>query len=93
MKQAPYKGLYDLNNGHLTTTAGVLQMAQKIFTQFIPITFPEAARSEGAQLRARVAATEGAVARLQSRLAAADLLIKELFLENCSLAHQPTRLL
>ncbi|CAG9113613.1 unnamed protein product [Plutella xylostella] len=53
----------------------------------------QAARSEGSQLRARVAAAEAAAARLHARLASADLLVKELYVENCQLSQHQTRLL
>ncbi|GBP53593.1 Blastoderm-specific protein 25D [Eumeta japonica] len=48
-----------------------------------------AAAAEAMSLRARVASAEAAAVRLQQRLAAADLLVKELYLENCQLAHHP----
>ncbi|XP_068632838.1 ninein homolog isoform X2 [Battus philenor] len=43
----------------------------------------------GAALRARAARAERAAQRLAARLAAADLLVKDLYLENCRLAHRP----
>ncbi|KAG7306450.1 hypothetical protein JYU34_009086 [Plutella xylostella] len=53
----------------------------------------QAARTEGCALRARVAAAEAAAARLHARLASADLLVKELYVENCQLSQHQTRLL
>ncbi|XP_052739641.1 blastoderm-specific protein 25D isoform X2 [Bicyclus anynana] len=41
------------------------------------------------QLRARAARAERAAQRLHARLAAADLLVKDLYIENCRLAHLP----
>ncbi|XP_047530407.1 blastoderm-specific protein 25D [Vanessa atalanta] len=46
------------------------------------------ARESGA-LRARAARAERAAQRLHARLAAADLLVKDLYIENCRLAHLP----
>ncbi|XP_047509743.1 blastoderm-specific protein 25D-like isoform X1 [Pieris napi] len=43
----------------------------------------------GAALRARAARAERAAQRLHARLAAADLLVKDLYIENCRLAHLP----
>ncbi|KAJ0175373.1 hypothetical protein K1T71_008532 [Dendrolimus kikuchii] len=40
------------------------------------------------ELRARTARAEAAVRRLHARLAAADLLVKDLYVENCHLAHR-----
>ncbi|XP_045534683.1 blastoderm-specific protein 25D [Papilio machaon] len=40
-------------------------------------------------LRARAGRAERAAQRLAARLAAADLLVKDLYLENCRLAHRP----
>ncbi|XP_060803634.1 blastoderm-specific protein 25D isoform X2 [Amyelois transitella] len=47
-----------------------------------------AAARSAAPLRARAAAAEAGVRRLQARLAAADLLVKDLYVENCQLAHR-----
>ncbi|CAK1549306.1 unnamed protein product [Leptosia nina] len=41
-------------------------------------------------LRARAARAERAAQRLHARLAAADLLVKDLYIENCRLAHLPS---
>ncbi|XP_050669672.1 blastoderm-specific protein 25D-like isoform X2 [Leptidea sinapis] len=43
----------------------------------------------GGGLRARAVRAERAAARLHARLAAADLLVKDLYIENCRLAHMP----
>ncbi|XP_059049643.1 blastoderm-specific protein 25D [Achroia grisella] len=43
---------------------------------------------EAAALRARAARAEGLARRLHERLAAADLLVKDLYVENCHLAHR-----
>ncbi|CAG4961757.1 unnamed protein product [Parnassius apollo] len=43
----------------------------------------------GGALRARAARAERAAQRLAARLAHADLLVKDLYLENCRLAHRP----
>ncbi|XP_032515024.2 blastoderm-specific protein 25D [Danaus plexippus] len=44
---------------------------------------------EAGALRARAGRAERAAHRLHARLAAADLLVKDLYLENCRLAHGP----
>lgn len=56
--------------------------------QFFLASVQQAARNEGTTLRARITAAETAVSRLQQRLTAADVLVKDLYLENCQLAHQ-----
>ncbi|KAJ8721754.1 hypothetical protein PYW07_002529 [Mythimna separata] len=51
---------------------------------------PDAPRLAGEvrELRARTARAEAAARRLHARLAAADLLVKDLYVENCQLAHR-----
>ncbi|XP_041988412.1 blastoderm-specific protein 25D [Aricia agestis] len=46
----------------------------------------------GWALRARAVRAERAAQRLHARLAATDLIVKDLFIENCRLAHRPHRL-
>nr|XP_049696318.1 blastoderm-specific protein 25D [Helicoverpa armigera] len=46
------------------------------------------AAREVRELRARTARAEAAARRLTARLAAADLLVKDLYVENCQLAHR-----
>lgn len=56
-----------------------------------PAPAPEVAprlAGEVRELRARTARAEAAARRLHARLAAADLLVKDLYVENCQLAHR-----